>query len=1166
MRLKKLTLSGFKSFADKTTLQFDHGVTCIVGPNGCGKSNIADAFRWVLGEQSAKSLRGAKMPDIIFSGTHKRKPLNLAEVSLTLTEIAGKLPVHYEEVTITRKLHRNGDSDYFLNDQPIRLKDLQALFLDTGVGKNAFSIFEQGKLDQVISFTTQERRAIFEEAAGIVRFLQRKKESLKRLEESKTDLSRLRDIYKEVENQVSILSAQSKKAEAYKDLEGELNTLNKRLFTAKWKAIETKKEALIQKQEEEDKECKLLKDSNAAIEKEAAEKRKELHVLEKELIKKNEETIFFGGKKELFEKSAESCQKQIDEAKQKLERAHEELKELSSSKLRRTEVFKTLSSSEMKLDEAFAAYESDFQLDLSALKEQETLTTLLRQESLNKQRLHIAALKEVHVAESDLKELAVKLENCFERQKEMEHKQKLFQSETKKNETLIQEKKAALESLALFIDEQKKELNQIEEAIKAIALEKQTLKIKEQEALQNLTASKAKEHTLKKLQESYEGFSSGSKILLKESEDSKSPLYKVITPFYHYFDLSKKEMPFLSASLRSYAQTLVVHSEKEFEQVFEFAKARKLSDFSLLCLDWLFPGQEKEHFPLHFLKSISKEKTFYTLLEAWRKKSIQKGWSSDGFFIDEAGVVFCLKEQENQLFQRESDLKALKVEIEAQEKVLAASAFALTEQEKMAAALQLKRLECDKHHRKEEMKLVEINFSYQKVVADQERENKEADKRKAILEALSNEHLNLSEKKTNLEKHLSKVKTDLEEAKKKQEESLLLLSQKEEALNLLIKAKNVKNQKKQELSSERQKLIQEKLLLESKQEDEARQHARLEKLLIEEKEKIETFYIDAKRFEKDLEELNLSLKQIEKEKERFSKEAASLQALLKGLEEKNDALKEKFRRAEHSLALFKMQIEQFEVAQEQLEADFLSNYSLPLSESLNQEFAASPFSLEQIEKKIHRLKSSLKELGEVNFIAIEEVKEQKERLCFLDGQLKDIEEAKLELSTLIHELDQESRLLFRQTFEEIKKNFKKNFEILFSGGEADLELVDSSDMLEAGIEITARPPGKQTRTITLLSGGEKCLTALALLFAIFEVRPSPFCILDEIDAPLDDANVERFANVVRHFAHCCQFLIITHNKKTMSIGDLLFGISMEEKGVSKLLSLEFDSSPATIQK
>jgi chromosome segregation protein len=1170
VRLKKLTILGFKSFADKTVLNFDRGITCIVGPNGCGKSNIADAFRWVLGEQSAKSMRGAKMPDIIFAGTTQRKPLNFAEVSLTLTEVQGTLPIDYEEITVTRRLHRNGDSEYLLNGNIVRLKDLQTLFLGSGVGRNAFSIFEQGKLDQVISYTPLERRFIFEEAAGILLFLQRKKEALKRLEQADINLSRVKDIHHEIKQQIHTLESQANKAKIFKDQKLQLEQLEKASYVLRWQGMEKKQKDLQRKQEELQKLLEECQKKGILNQTECHRVKQQRQECEKALRVQNEKLHTLRGKQEIKTRDCQTLHQRLREDQQREKKLKYELEDLVLARQTRQRMMGDMIHKKEQLEADWGEAEAKWINQQDRVKSQEKEVTRLRQELTIKQQIHLKSLQRNSQLQSELKQVEVRLENLRERQKQLESREQQLKMDLQQLSQSVQEKKQHLLQLSRLVDTHKDRLEQYEDELKSKAHEGES-KQKEMDAIRRkLMEIKARQKVLVRMREEHEGFSSGSKRLLQETQNPQSPLYQTLRPLYEFFNPETEISEALAIVLRVYTQTLVVESEKDFKHVIAFADGAELQDYSLFCLEWhhhfkpllpipktsLLNKVSSNPVAQYFLESVVLAYSYDEVAASRINGQCIETWMIQGTFLDHRGVLFKVKPNENQVFIREIELKNIEDELVDKEEQLAKLEQALQHIEHCHSHLTMERSELDKILRRDEMKLVEVNFNLQRALSDQEKNSADQDRCTKDLIELKSHIEQLGHSCQSLEQQFSQSKYELVQLQQEKDVLQHELGKQESALRIQVQDQKDKGLHFQQLADSRQQMHHQYNLLEVKEHDHDKNVHRIEAELCElEERNVQTIQAEKEGLnqlallETELQEATHHYVELEKQGDFLIHQSERVDHQLV---RQQDELK----RHEHESSQLNIQLAQQCAVSQAVVEELSERYQLSIENALQISLPLHR-SLEQTERQIRGLRQFIQDAGNVNLTAIEDLEKHQARYKFLKQQIDDLQLSKEELLGVVRQLDGESYKLFQETFEAIRVNFKKNFQILFNGGDADLQFTDSQDMLEAGIEISAKPPGKQMRSISLLSGGEKCLTAVALLFAIFEVKPAPFCILDEIDAPLDDTNVERFVNVVKHFVDRCQFLIITHNKRTMAIGDVLFGVSMEEKGVSKLLALEF---------
>ena len=1155
MKLKKIKIVGFKSFADKVELIFDEELNGIVGPNGCGKSNIADAFRWVMGEQSAKSMRGGNMQDVIFAGTTKRKPLNLAEVTLTFDNHLGKVEIPYREVEITRRYHRNGDSEYLINNNVVRLKDVQALLIDIGMGKNAYWIFEQGKIDQVIQLNPEERRTIFESAAGISRFLMNEKETMRKLLDVDNNAKRLEDIVKEVAGQIEELQKQAEKAAKFKKLTEKLKDAEIEHLSNKINHTQTKKNVLHKTLNEEDqtkakqeKHLHDLKDSFREKRDEAETKGAELKTLEARYFEMK-------GQNDVKLKEQETVLERIDETKKAIDRLDGELKKLGSSQLERTKEMKDKLTQEDKVRIALDEIKKAFQVQDAKFKTCEKQVAEKRDELIDIHNRSLKKSRESGDIAGTYRQNETRRDLIKEKLEEGIKTEKKLDVELSKSVDLEKDQGKDLESLSSEIEKLKKNFTKLDQEIKSHQELIDAQDTAQGNLRRDLVSLQSKEKTLSKLKEEMEGFSSGSKTLIKAFPELKK--------LYEYFKVQTGFENTCAALLKSYGDTLVAESEELLKKVLKYAKEKNITDFSCILLpkkaspftSTLKEKVESNALVSHFLnqKGVVKdlEEAFATAA------SFEEVYTLDGFYIDRMKVISRGSNQGQNLFLRDAELKAAITAMASITKDLNRIEGDLNSAKEKKEIQQKSRRELDTQIREKEMRLVERNFQFQKIKADITRIRKtlgeikekrlqdeaalaklefDLKEQKSIVEKLEKEQAELAKSKTAIENELKKLNETFEKEKdllSKRSQDLNLSLDEQRKTSHILKVLEVKTQEADSLA---------------KKYDEELKAAKTQLETLVKKEAVLKKEGDAgvKNISKEKEGVEKALKAFEKIKTEIADKE-------KGLESEEEKLK----KASEHIHSKGIQFSQLETMETSLLAQF--NEQFP-----GLELKVSDTAIDKLEKEIRTCKNELENYKDVNLAALETLDQYHDRKNVLTKDLGDLHGTKGDLLTIIEKLKGESRTLFFETFEKVRANFKKNFAILFSGGDADLELTSQEDLLKAGVEIHAKPPGKQMRSINLLSGGEKCLTALALLFAIFEVKASPFCILDEIDAPLDDTNVGRFVEMVKHFKDRTQFIVITHNKKTMGVAEKLYGVSMEEKGVSKILMMEFQKKEAAL--
>lgn len=1172
MRLKKVEIIGFKSFADKIAIEFYPGITAIVGPNGCGKSNISDAIRWVLGEQSAKSLRGHKMHDIIFAGTATRKPLNFAEVSLIFDEVNGFLPTEYEEVVVTRRLHRNGDSDYFLNKQPVRLKDVQNLFLDSGIGKNSFSVFEQGKIDQVINYTPLERRYIFEEAAGILRFLQRKREALNKLEMADQNLNRVKDIHQEVEKQIVVLEQQAEKAKIFRQNKAQLEKLEKCLLVAKCEHLKKREGEIQAKEATQIDQIEQLREALKTFQETLQKDKAALNECERHYRMQSEQVYKTRSEKEIKSKEKQGQQERLKELLLKEKKWIQDLENLQLKKKMRSGEKSQYLKRQADLEKEIEKLEAIAKAQQEKVQELEVEVSQLRHLQQGLQQNLLKLIKQENQLESEIKQNKVRVEGNLERKNSLEQRRTKLEALSEELSSHAEEKREHVQHLSESIDAQKEHFHELESRIQALQEEIQAHQKELDQAQSEWTESSARHRVLMRLREDQEGFSQSAKKLLQEAKNPQSPCFQKVKPLYECFIPEKGKEGYLAAAMKPYVQTLVVEKSLDLEIVLEYAQKAKMKDFSLICLEQLTTKESSHEIKFlrltdcvipntlskHFLDGVFLIDDAEIALK-WSQENETEVIISEDVFVDRHQVFFYAQQSENSVFVREAELKHLEKRIQELDTAKNHLQELLKRNQNLKGQFQNEKSELDKAIRRQEMKFVEANFNLQRCQGDLE---------KALLEQrqIIHDAQALEKSTAGLLELVSEQQQLYEEAKKllaeEQQKASSISSELEKQVAGFSQEQRLmqeKNSHFSRVSEENRKLAHQLNVLEVQDQETLQQESHLQDELDANRELQEIIRERGTEFDQDLITVEKTLEEVVKACEEAEQKVMSHKNAIADLEKKNHHEIYRLKDLEQDLNQIQNQLAQNNAQQNHLENELDERFALTLEQAKIQGFVLDK-TQDQTEKNIRQLRQEIDSAKDINMTSIEEFEKHKARYEFLHQQMTDMNVSRDELIQIITQLDAESRKIFKETFFKISENFKKNFKILFNGGEADLQFTENQDVLEAGIEIIAKPPGKQMRSINLLSGGEKCLTAMALLFAIFEVKSAPFCILDEIDAPLDDSNVERFVNVVKQFIDRCQFIIITHNKRTMAIADVLYGVSMEEKGVSKLLSMQFNPS------
>jgi chromosome segregation protein len=1212
MHLQSLELFGFKSFADKTTFDFHEGITAIVGPNGCGMSNVLDAVRWVLGEQSAKSLRGGEMADVIFNGADTRKPLGFAEVSLTLTDCSAELGVEWHDVRVTRRIYRDGNSEYFLNKTLCRLKDIQSLFADTGVARSAYSMMEQGKIDLILSSKPEDRRAVFEEAAGIMKYKTQKREALRKLEATVANLLRIGDIIKEVKRQIGSLQRQAGKARRYQALLADLKVLDTHHSRNKLDSLErelrecrekldrindTERAARADIEEREN----ALSDTRRRVEEtdaEIAEARAEVERLQSEIGG-------FRGRIELNRQRTEELNEliakargEIAAAEAKRSRQQVEMQEVTDL------VSKTASGLAAKRNELADLDERSTQMRADRVANDAELQQLIVTASRNETRISgLEAEVSGIVARTDA--TRVHLE---ELDAAIAHARTTSDAANSALNITQTDAEAAHQNAQSLVVETQARDEAVRNARHSLAGAEKALS----ELDRSLTEKESRLEVLKQLQEEGEGLAQGSQALLKGLQDQAEIRSAVIGALVSQIDVEPKFVAAIEAILGRSLHTIVLKDARLIHKIIATLNAQKLGQTALFVPEWSRDRtvSAEKSLPKGALAwaidVVRAPESFAPLLHRLLHDTVIfpdldaavqfKNSSSDhaiatlaGEFISKDGIVFggSSAAESESLLARKNRISALGDTCQTLTKERDAARHA---QEKAAAELEgaLRAFEeAQANHRA-------ADLAHSTATAKIALRQREFDDAIRAVDNLISEKTTLQQQIGSAEERIAGLNSELETARKTFAEQQARQKTLEHART---EAANEEEQLIREISEMRLVLATEQQrhdnLIAQRQPMTARE-LELADAIASRRSDIETF---ERRVAAQADESRTAEAAIEEHGRRRQEVQATIAALT---EKRANALagsseaEAELRQARNSLnglhddrASHQVRESQLQMTTQSVTEHVERRYHVDL-----RNFAPDTFAFEKtlrvqlrraeqgengeaetvatasqetapppanIEKIIAELTERLDNMGPVNLDAVQEYDELEERYRFLETQNNDLTAARRELLELISRINVTTQKLFAETFIQVRQNFREMFTELFGGGRADLSLMDENDPLNCGIDISAKPPGKQLQAISLLSGGERTMTAVALLFAIYMVRPSPFCVLDEMDAPLDESNINRFIRVLDRFVSQSQFVIITHNKRTIAKADVLYGVTMEERGVSKLVGMKLSS-------
>jgi len=1224
MYLKEVRINGFKSFADTTYLNLRPGVTAIVGPNGCGKSNIADCIRWVLGEQSAKALRGGKMQDVIFEGTDKRKPHSICEVALTFSDCEAELGEAFHEVEIRRKVVRDGGSSYYINGKACRLKDIAKLFMDTGVGQVSYSFMVQGQIDQILSSNPSERRIIFEEAAGITRYKAQRKEALNKLSHVDTNLSRVTDVIEEVGRQIGSLKRQASKALRYKRLSHRLKHIDLSLSSRQYQELSDSLKSASESSRDYTVKVDELRQGLAERELGLTRKREDRGLLYTELQEKQQHLFDLRSERDQADNQAKLAKVRIQDTEERLVQIRQELEGLAQ---RKAEIMaRSEGSAETKQQQMELMGDSDSMLRernealaeaQSRLSETEALLQRERQ-CIGGQEMTINRLRaQVSSLEVELRTNEVKHSNLNEDIYRLRDEQTGMENQ-------LRELEYRLENLQGEKQEVENQVKLAQEDVDRLRGEFRNTQGEIQEMDRQLARMAAHLNVLNDLNKKFEGFSEGAKAILQGRIDA------VVDPTE--FQLLAKHLKVDTENTRAVEGLLGASLDALLVESPELAgavvKQLNIRQLGKACLQFPVKPQpmaggveapsfltearslvdSEDYRTCQALDSILKGSYVCESLEEfinWWKdhQDFAFGRVSDlsGDSIDSRGYLVGghSKSQPDSILERSNQIRDLKQRIESLETDLEAKRASARElDERMEAA--------DRLMQENQKRLQEI--SREESVLNSEQRNAEMARGKTAqrLEEAEGQLARMDENRAGSEQRLTVAKGELEAAEGALEGHRTKISEYEDKMAVL---RSEREAKMESLSEVRVELAAKKQALESLEaslRELERQSLEIEnaklrrsdelKVLEEQlatfKQQIGTSETQVKELAIDLEEAQVSVNQTRQQlnvvEEEINKIESGLSGIRKELHDLESSLnKEEVKLAEKRSSMRYLAEEIFREYDLELEHInwrrelFMANQKIveKLALDLEEEDATAPDPnqspelhepsreeldaveepvWDEIREEVETLRKRVHGMGPVNLVAIEEYAELKERHDFLKNQSDDLWNSKEQLMKAIDEINQKSLAQFKETFNKVKENFDFTFNQLFGGGVSNLTLIDAEDPLESGIEIVAQPPGTRLKSISLLSGGQKTMTAVALLFAIYMVKPSPFCLLDELDAPLDEANIGRFTNMLKTFTEHSQFLIISHNKRTIASADSIYGVTMQEKGVSKLLSMRFN--------
>ena len=1178
MYLKSIEVQGFKSFANKITFEFHNGITGIVGPNGSGKSNVGDAVRWVLGEQSAKQLRGGNMQDVIFSGTETRKPLGFAYVAITLDNSDHKLPIDYQEVTIARRLYRSGESEYLLNGTSCRLKDVNELFYDTGIGKEGYSIIGQGQIDKILSGKPEERRELFDEAAGIVKFKRRKNTAIKKLEEEQQNLTRVNDILSELTRQLAPLEKQAETAKVYLKKKEALKQLDIQMFLVEMARIREQLKAVEEKYEIAQSDLEETCKSFDVTKTEYENLEKELEILETEIQKSREQSTQKTLEKQNLENQIHLLQEQIHSAKQNETQYQERAVALDADIDKRKKEEQGYLEEQSQLEEKAAEFSRVQSQAQEAFKEIAIEIHNLEEAIESGKNEIIEILNQRASIKGKLQRYDTMMEQISIRKVALNQRNLTLRSEAAQLDASEEQYKVQKQEIEETIEKLIRQGNRCEDQIKKYQAEisRATQQLENEKTAYHREASRLE--SLKNITERYDGYGNSIRRVM-EQKKNVSGIKGVVA------DLLKVEKNYETAietALGGSIQNIVTDNENTAKGMIEFLKKNKYGRATFLPLtsmknkktfnnpaalkepgvigvasDLVQVEAEYEGLANYLLGrtlvvdhidhgiAIAKKYQYTIRMVTIEGESLNPGGSLTGGAFKNNSNLLGRRREIDELHE---NVEKLKLNIE-----------------KLQAALEEYRNK--RNHFRDEAGRIQESLQEQYIQENtvQMNLNSMSDKRAEIKQGYEN----LKRENAELEKQTKEIEENSQSIQLEMEASASQESALEKSIN--EKQEELESRKKQEtdISKELEKSQLEGAGITSRkgfiQENLRRIKEELESLT-NQKEALFAGMEEGKEeaLKKETEivkirqEIELAAKEEEEDREKLQEALLKKEKMTqehKAFFSKRDELSARMNLLDKESYRLLGQKEKLEENQETQVNYMWEEYEITYSQAL----IDMPDELQEraeIKSAISNMRSEIRQLGNVNVNAIEEYKELSERHTFMKTQHDDLVQAEETLQGIINELDTGMRRQFEEKFGQIRIEFDKAFKELFGGGKGTLELDEEEDILEAGIRIISQPPGKKLQNMMQLSGGEKALTAIALLFAIQNLKPSPFCLLDEIEAALDDSNVTRYAKYLHKLSKNTQFIIITHRRGTMAAADRLYGITMQEKGVSTLVSVD----------
>lgn len=1186
MFLKKIYVNGFKSFAEKTEMDVEKGITAVVGPNGSGKSNISDAIKWVLGEQSAKSLRGGKMDDVIFAGTEKRLPLGYAEVRLIFDNEDGTIPLEYKEVSISRKLYKTGESEYCINKQQCRLKDVRELFMDTGIGREGYSFIGQGRVEDILSPNSDVRRQVFEEASGIVKYKTRKEESERKLEKTKNNLERAEDIIYELKERVEPLYEQSIRARKFIEIRDNLKKYELNYLVHEYEKRSQLLKALKNQRDmslEDKHKLQKRRDNYTEIIESQKEKINELQntVNEREELKESKNKIL-----ENYKSLSQVHKEKKLLYASNIRSVKDEIAALEKRNLELMENIDKFSREKASLEEGSKRDIEKFELLNSDIRDyKKEIDEIVRLIDYQKNEL-FEFHKDINKNNSDKNIIESLIINNGDRIKNLEQEVNSEEEEKQKRKEEIKKLEEEQKLISNLLIQKKAELKSILEELKAAEKDKEDIELQISKLSEELNGAKSKINILSNMEAYYEGYYKSIKTLMN-NKDKEPVLKSILGTVADIIKTEKKYERAVEIALGSAIQNIIVNTDSEAEEIIEYLKKNKIGRVTFLPVSMLaqrsLNSSEREVLKEKCVidtadNLIQTEPKYEAVIKNLLGRIIIVDNLNNGFkisrklgntvkivtlqgdVINAGGSVTGGHISANQaLLGRKREIDELKVSFDSLSKKL-------IEERNIQAYLNIKIKELRESAEERKNKINENNNYY------------EMNRSKTKMLSEQNEKTAGSIKKYIAEIHFiqmekQKYEDDLKALNDETEQLKLAVDEKEKNIETTIKQNDSRKLKYDEYNgiilkqrdklseiTQNIKLIEEKLNntnieIERNNRSKKYKEDNLSSIDNEIKAARDTIVEYTQKAEALIEEINTLNDSYVKEKETLKRYREEIYDYQNKINEANKEITDILDEEMKMNVRIERESSKIEDISAKLWEDYEINYAMALK------FKDDSISQSKLYNELNTCKKAIKELGNINLDSIEEYREVRERYDFLTKQQKDLTDAIEQLNEVIKELEIQMKDKFVEEFSNIRVQFSHVFKKLFNGGSGDIYLENEEDALNSDIEITVQPPGKKLSKISLLSGGEKALTAIALLFSILKTRPTPFCVLDEIETSLDDLNIFRFSQYLKEFSKETQFIVITHRKGTMEYADTLYGAAMEEKGVTKLVSLRLSEMP-----